>query len=352
MKRKIGIVTMINDNMGNRLQNYAIQEIYRDLGFKAVTLGRYAGKGRDFTNKLGLKFRNYYSFLKGVLKSKIRHKSNGYYIASFNKHIRFSHRPTQQLRDPRLSQRYDYFSIGSDQVWNPRLAFLQDVDLLKFSPKQKNIAMAASIGLDSLEGECDLKSAKEGFLNFAHISVRENRAKEIVEEISGRDDVEVFLDPTLILPREKWQKVEGGGRTKRKYIFMYFLSEANREVRLQIYAFAKENGFEVLEWEGGLSLKSGPSEWLSLIHHASYVCTDSFHACAFSLNFNVPFTVFQRDFCGGMYSRITTLKDRFCLEGIEYDGQIRIPKIDFSRTNAALQAERARVYKTLREWLK
>lgn len=38
-KKKIGIVTLIGyDNYGNRLQNYAIQETVKTLGYNAETL--------------------------------------------------------------------------------------------------------------------------------------------------------------------------------------------------------------------------------------------------------------------------------------------------------------------------
>ena len=37
--KKIAIITIKdNNNLGNRLQNYAVQKIYEDIGCKAVTI--------------------------------------------------------------------------------------------------------------------------------------------------------------------------------------------------------------------------------------------------------------------------------------------------------------------------
>lgn len=358
-KKKIGIVTMINDcNMGNRLQNYAVQEVYRELGYKAVTLGRYGGVG-GFRNDLGLRLYNELSLVRSGVKNLLRRRNPAYNYYKFNRHIKFTHHSTRYLRNGKADKKYDYFSAGGDQVWNPKLGYLDDVDLLRFSGKEKNLSFSASIGLDSLDGVCDKEHVRESFLNFAHISVREERAKEIIEEMTGRKDVEVFLDPTLFISKEKWQKIERGGtKHKKKYIFLFFLSEIDADAREKMYRFAEEGGYEVVEYSPACdALKPfvGPSEWLSLVHHASYVCTDSFHACALSLVYNTPFTIFHRNFDSvfkfSMYSRIETLINFFSLEGIEYDGTIQIPSIDFASVNRTIERERERTYGILKGWL-
>ena len=38
----------------------------------------------------------------------------------------------------------------------------------------------------------------------------------------------------------------------------------------------------------------GPFDFLNLIQHAKYVCTDSFHGCVFSIIFERDFYVFKR----------------------------------------------------------
>ena len=39
---------------------------------------------------------------------------------------------------------------------------------------------------------------------------------------------------------------------------------------------------------------AGPKEFISLIKHAKLLCTDSFHATCFAINYGVPFYVLNR----------------------------------------------------------
>ena len=39
------------------------------------------------------------------------------------------------------------------------------------------------------------------------ISVREYAGKEIVKKLTGRDDVEVLIDPTMMLDKSEWEQV-------------------------------------------------------------------------------------------------------------------------------------------------
>ena len=62
---------------------------------------------------------------------------------------------------------------------------------------------------------------------------------------------------------------------------------------------------------------SGPREFLGLIKNAEFVVTDSFHACVFSMIFETPFVVFERDKAGevgNMNSRIYDFLEEYHLE--------------------------------------
>lgn len=64
-----------------------------------------------------------------------------------------------------------------------------------------------------------------------------------------------------------------------------------------------------------------------LIEHASYICTDSFHACVFSIIFNKQFLAFRRceEHMDKMFGRIETL---FHLYNINREFRGDIMKID------------------------
>ena len=88
---------------------------------------------------------------------------------------------------------------------------------------------------------------------------------------------------------------------------------------------------------------ASPDEFLSLMYHANYIVTNSFHVTAFSINFNKQFWVFSPS---KFSSRITSLIDLVGLqermlttglsdEAIEKD-------IDYGPVNNVLEGERSR----------
>lgn len=61
---------------------------------------------------------------------------------------------------------------------------------------------------------------KQYLSTFDAISVREEAAKRIVEENTGRTDVEVLIDPTMMLCPEDWDRVikKPKDLTNKRYI--------------------------------------------------------------------------------------------------------------------------------------
>ena len=115
---------------------------------------------------------------------------------------------------------------GSDQVWNPKFDRLSDVDLLSFATPEQRISFSASFGISELP-ENSKEKAKRELEKFKAISVREDRGKEIVEELTERKDVQVLVDPTMLLTSEEWDKVAKKPEQLKtdKYILNYFLGE-------------------------------------------------------------------------------------------------------------------------------
>ena len=208
----------------------------------------------------------------------------------------------------------DCFVAGSDQVWNPVFAGLA-YEFLTFAPQNKRLSFAASIGVENIPAEKEKKYRKY-IKNMKYLSVREQRAVEIVKELTGRD-ADLTLDPTLLLEPEKWQQAvkKPDIALEQKYICTYFLGETPEAVQ----AFAQEKGLPIYalnseEYPELFTLD--PGEFLYMIQNAVYVLTDSFHAVAFSIKFHKEFYVFDRKEEGmaNMFSRIETITSRFHLE--------------------------------------
>ena len=96
-----------------------------------------------------------------------------------------------------------------------------------------------------------------------------------------------------------------------------------------------------------------PDGFIQLIENACLVCTDSFHAVAFSINLNVPFYVFKRESALGssnrMYSRLETILSKFSLmDRTEETYDIKgITECNFDHANKILKDEREKFQKYL-----
>lgn len=215
---------------------------------------------------------------------------------------------------------YDCFICGSDQIWNWKLAFPY-IYTLDFAPAEKNkIAYAASIASVDMP-EKSRKRLEKGVSNLSSISVREKSALEIFSDEVGQR-IKVVLDPTLLIDADEWRNVSRPLQIDEPYVFCYFLGTAD-EPRKAAKEIAKKMGLKIVtnpyilgyytECDkdfGDIQLfNAGPQEFLSLIENASLVLTDSFHACAFSLQFQKNFYVFERKKVGTEKSMHTRIKD-------------------------------------------
>lgn len=313
--KNVGIVTIYdNNNFGNRLQAYALQKfldnnninsseivIKNSLKERIKNIIKYISNHNGYRNKL--KKRKYYNEFANYIKID--------YINNFE--INY------------LNSKYDYFLVGSDQVWNPEFA-ANNFYFLDFAEKKKRNSYAASLGVSNISKE-KLIIFKEKLSQFNRISVREESGKVILEECLNRNDIEVLLDPTLLLDLKDWKKVEKKPKSliDDKYIFLYFLGNINDERNNSILNYAKNNNLKIINVMDPNSdfYKIGPSEFIYLIHNADLICTDSFHACVFSFLFNKPFIVFNReDSLSSMNTRIDNFLNTFKINNRVYNGTI------------------------------
>lgn len=314
---RIGIITINDDNnYGNRLQNYAIQEVMCKQGIDVVTL-----KNNPILNIKKYFLLRYIKFK--ISTSKINNLERHCKFMEFNRNIKFSNKYVTPYSN--LNNIYDYFITGSDQVWNPTFGRLREVDLLEFTIPEKRISFSASFGISSLPEQYNEK-LKNALKDYKAISVREDAGKKIIEDVVGRKDVQVLVDPTMLLTAEEWDKVAKKPEQLKtdKYILNYFLGELSEKRKAEIDRIAKENDCEVINIldKNSPFYCTGPSEFLYLEKHAFLVCTDSFHSSVFAILYNIPFIVFGReDNTVSMNSRIETLINKFNLKNREYNGK-------------------------------
>ena len=333
--KNISIITIWDENnYGNRLQNYAVQEILKQNN-NVVTIKNKAilNNKKHIMEYLLRTLKNMILHIKGVLKKDTRKEL----FKEFDRNINFSKGTFNYLFNNNVKNS-DYIIVGSDQVWNPNFGRLRDLDLVNFKTNAKKISFSASFGVAKLPDECKGK-VQNALNNFKMISVREDTGKEIVEELTGRKDVEVLVDPTMLLTSEEWDKVAKKPEQLKseKYILNYFLGELSEKRKNEINRIAKENGCEVINILDKKSpfYQTGPSEFLYLEKHAFLICTDSFHSSVFAILYNRPFIVFEReDKTASMNSRIETLINKFNLKNRNFEGKITEENLKHDYTEA------------------
>ncbi len=344
---KVGIVTIVdNNNYGNRLQNYAVQEFARKNSLEIETIKNYP----FLNNRKNLSNIKVLKEILRYIKSNLKRLERLKYFKRFNKNIIFSKKKFI-VTDVNWNKRYEIFIAGSDQVWNPKFNRLSDFDLLQFAEPEQKIAFSASFGINELPEEYK-ENTKKALSTFRAIAVREDRGKEIVEELTGRKDIEVLVDPTMLLKEEEWDKVSKRPKQLKtdKYILNYFLGELSEKRRKEIERIAKENNCEIINIldKNSPFYKTGPSEFLYLEKNAFLICTDSFHSSVFAILYDRPFVVFDReDSKVKMNSRIDTLLKKFKLENRWYKNQITEEqlKVDYKETYKILEEERDKAKK-------
>lgn len=363
--KKVGIISIYdNDNYGNRLQNYAVQEVLKKINCEPETIINWAETNQQISKLVEFKkcIRKKLGNVKRTIKylKKQQNKQRYECFVKFNKHnIKFSNKVITYNNAKKIQEKYDYIIVGSDQVWNPNFGRLSPIDLLTFSDSNKNISYAASFGVSSITKENE-KKCKEALKNLKCISVREQAGKDIIRKLRIEKDVEVLIDPTMMLNDKEWSKVAIKPKQLKtdKYIINYFLGNLSDKRKKEIERVGKENNCEViniLDPKGGF-YSTGPAEFLYLIKNAFLVCTDSFHSCVFSILFNRPFIIFDReDNVVSMNSRIETLLDKFKLENREYNNKtIRNEqlKIDYLECYNILERERKKTLEFLKKAIK
>ena len=330
-----------NYNYGNKLQHYALQYYLLKLNVETQTIYCYS-QNRNI------------ELLKNIIKSFFdkRYKS----FKKFDKNIKYSQ---SYVYNNILIQKedYDYNIVGSDQVWNVNFPFFNKEYLLHSIESNNKISYASSFGTEELPSEYN-KVFKDELLKFKCISVREDAGKKIVEEITGRKDVQVLVDPTMLLTAEEWDKVSRKPEQLKtdKYILNYFLGELSETRKKEIDRIAKENNCEVINIldKNSPFYQTGPSEFLYLEKNAFLICTDSFHSSVFAMLYNRPFIVFDReDNLASMNSRIETLINKFNLKNRNFTGKITIENLqhDYTEAYKILEKERQKADEFLRQAL-
>lgn len=235
---KVGIVTINgNENYGNVLQNYAVQEVLKEVGAEAETIlnrtqyGHCTDSGEKInkltpsyikkyvTSQLNYKY-NIKNSNQGLLKAvrfyrahkdeieKVKEKRREKFIAFKDEYIGHAEEVLDINKKWTSQQvdKYSYFVSGSDQVWNPIYPSTSSINFLQFAPKEKRITISPSFGINKIPKELQDDYGK-WIASIPYLSVREEQGAKIIKELSGKR-AKVLCDPTMAVPQNKWIEIE------------------------------------------------------------------------------------------------------------------------------------------------
>lgn len=342
--KKIGIVTIDGDNnYGNRLQNYALEQIIISLGYDATTVViPQKKKMRDLIREtLRLRRKEYRN------KKKRFKKMNELKTEAFqqfrNKHLR---NQVYSIKDD--FSIFDRFVTGSDQVWNPSWRLIDEY-WLRFIPEKKRFSYAASMATTTIH-RANKRKLPIYLSEMNEISVREEESVDFIKEVSGRESI-VVSDPTMLLKKSDYQdlissKPESKVDSSNPYILVYALVGLPEKLQKQLEEFAENNNLKIIYIMGNEYhpeyMVYDPIEFIEAVEKATLVVSDSFHCGVFSMIMETQFILFNRVDGADMGARITSLVSRFNLENQLYvGGDIqKYMSIDFDELSRKIEVNR------------
>lgn len=324
INKKILLITLFDDNnIGNRLQNYALQQVLLSKAEQVIVINN------DYTTlptvKSALKA-NIQGIL-GFIGLKNYIEKYQWYSTGKRKRIANEKFDKQNITNIMMVKNeqafqmdwseYDLAIAGSDQIWHKWRDDIHELPFyyLEFMPSEKRAAYAASFGFENFP-EKDLEQHKQGLRGMKYISCRETFGCKLAADMTGKDIPRV-LDPTLLLRASEWRKIEEQAsefsKSQKNYAFVYFLGEQTEEYKRWIRKIMETKKIDrIIDFSDYMNkdiCECGPAGFLSLIDHAEYIFTDSFHCTVFSVLFDKEFTSFRRKQPGfeNMFGRIEDL---------------------------------------------
>lgn len=294
---KIGILTYHRShNYGALLQSIATREILISFGHDVSFIDYYSEYHKELyalfsfrkwmqSNKIG--------YIKAFLFEGWRKEKR---IKCFKK---FIHEYIEPYCSPyNSSEHYDVIIYGSDQIWRKQKGTFFDPVFFadNILSADRHISYAASMGI-LYKGKEDMEFLQERLSHFDKISVRELSLQQYLESFVKRE-IQLVLDPTILLSKEKWTSLVKIDRTEKSgYIVFYDLLNGSFNLN-SIRKFAKERNLRLIILYGKAKKACkdeystcGPVEFLSLIKYADFVFSSSYHGLIFSLIFQKQFIV-------------------------------------------------------------
>lgn len=242
----------------------------------------------------------------------------------------------------------DLYIVGSDQIWNVFYETGRDnAFFLDFVKKGKKASYAASFSYINIDEE-NKKRIKCLLEDFTAISVREYHGVNILKEIGIES--KWVLDPVFLLSNKEWETFITTYNKKERYLLIYDF-EWNKSLKEFAISYAKEYNLKIYSindtyphhYADKNFNNAGPIEFLTMIYNCDAFISNSFHGTAFSIIFNKPVFVFNRNrhkVNSRMESLMTLFELKQCIEPNSNIIKSINECFNFDKINKILDSER------------
>lgn len=357
-EKTVGIVTFhFSKNYGSALQCYALYKTLLLNGYKPKVIDYcpsyhtlpyntynslhdyYENRGDNSFTYVLLRFikRNVVGFFKTDKRRK-----NKKFLKFLSDNLKLT-KPYKYVMS--IDDAFDIYISGSDQIWNYKCVKDKEYGgvydkayFLAFAIKKKKIAYAVSAQHGEIRTDLD-HDVLSLIEDYNYIFTREEALSNTLHQL-GRTDATTVLDPTLLLEKTFYESVEASlPKIKADYILVYNLPGANSSLlKTIVKKVAAQTGYKIIDISpspyadlNSQKIKScGPAEFLTYVHNAKHILTDSFHCIAFALIYQKNFNCVLKEknderiknilnLCGLNEKLVESLENEITLEKINYE---------------------------------
>lgn len=366
--KKIGIITFHNSyNCGSMLESYAMQTIIEKQNIQAEIVN-FSSDGQKELYSVWFKNNSIKNIIKNIILIPVHKRlinNNNKYEEFKNKNFKLSKQYNSGDKIDEMD--YDIVIAGSDQIWNITIKDADDVYFLNWVKNARKVAYSPSFGAKKISDyTTNIEKYQNYLTDFDALSIRENNGKKWLKELINKD-VDVLLDPTLLLDCEDYDKIMATDiKINDKYIFFYSPS-FNINICKYVKKIADKYNLKVITWSTksyctkmikrfGFVLPDyeNPSMYLYLIKNAELVLTTSYHGTIFSTIYRKKFITIKNGEMYGNDDRVITLLSQMDMMDrlipYEFDDKFDyLSNVDYSKYDESIKKLREKSMKFINE---
>lgn len=243
-------------------------------------------------------------------------------------------------------EQLDGFVCGSDTIFCVDEFGMDDGYYANYDCMKNGhtIAYAASFGDSHFTPET-YQILNERLNNFKALGIREKWMIPYIREHS-KTPVQNVLDPTLLLTQDDYDKIAVPERLEEQKYLLLYARRYNKKMFDYAERLAAAHGWRIIDislratnaGKHRMFYEAGVEEFLSLVKHAEYVVTNSFHGMIISVHYRRPFVVFSREQCD---IKIDEVLDLFGLSNRKMiTGEEKLKDFSYNSVQLRINSER------------